>query len=196
MIPDTASVLTYASEHRLPIKQATEKLLEHSELAELRRFVVDKLSKAAAKKARDLLQDFVLSEPTVVQLELFEMHHVLPPLVRIDTDGDGELFIHWQNATLLEHAESIRWKRQHHTMQAGIAERIERRIHAFEGPDDLPVGMLMFDGIVCAICADPWEIDDPRGPFELAHDEPVAGRSDNPTVRWAHRKCNQAEGTK
>ena len=30
--------------------------------------------------------------------------------------------------------------------------------------------------------------------FELAHDFPVHGASDDDTVRWAHRSCNRGDG--
>jgi hypothetical protein len=194
MIPNQQSVLTYATENRLSMVIAAERLLQNAKPDELRQFVAKQLAERAARAARrEVTADLPDLKPE--QLTLFEFHTQLPALVRTEVGGE-ELFLHWQNGTLAEHAESLAYTRRHHIQQAGIAERLERRIYQIDADSDVAIGYLTFTGINCIICGGPWIQNDSRGPFELAHDQPVAGRSGNATQHWAHRQCNRKEGVR
>lgn len=195
MIPTTLQIRDYAETERVTYDSATRTLLNSVSRTDLIAYAVEHLTKAVNRAARKAFTEQRIPDLNPNQLVLFEYHHSLPPMVRIPIEG-GEIFVHWQNATLDESAESVRYLREEHLRQAGMLERIEQRIYQTEQPRDVPIGLLLFGDIRCAVCGRQWELNDPLGPFELAHDEPVAGRSGNPERQWAHRKCNQGEGTK
>jgi hypothetical protein len=166
----------------------------NAQVDELRQYVAKGLAERAAKEARRLVTGD-LPDLKPEQLTLFELHTQLPAIVRTEVAGE-EVFVHWQNGTLDEHAESLKFTRQHHIQQAGICERLEQRIYAMDTDRDIAIGYLTFTGINCIICGRPWIQNDPDGPFELAHDDPVAGRSGNAAQHWAHRECNRKQGVR
>lgn len=196
MIPDKHSVLACAASQRVSFQMAARRLLGDASQDELISFVAGKLANAAKSEARrQVTSDLPDLDPN--QLTLFELHYDLPSLVRVEADNGEELYVHWQNATLEEHAESLKYRRNHHLQQAGICERLEQRIFESDVDRDIALGYLIFPADTrCIICGDPWMENDPRGPFEQAHVDPVAGRSGNSESDWAHQKCNQSEGTR
>lgn len=193
MIPTKQQVLSYAMDKGLPCSSAALDLVQNCTKQELVYDCAGRLTESANKEARRLVTEH---RPglTPEQASLFELHSSLPAIVRVEADGGDEMFVHWQNASLDQHLESIRWKRAHHLQQAGICERQEKRIYDLDVDRDIALGYLIFADTECAICHRPWIENDPLGPFEQAHDQPVAGRSGDASVRWAHRKCNQLEG--
>ena len=165
----------------LSVSVAWHKVLDRHPKADL----LEELVQAAHTKRS--LRHRALDETTHEQLSLLQSYDAT---IRLDDDH----FKSGQSATRAEHGAHLAWAGDEFRRKVGIVERKQHRLEQESAgwQDDMPLGDYIFAGTTCAYdCGRPWdETDD----FELAHDFPVHGASDDDTVRWAHRSCNRGDG--
>ena len=167
----------------LSVSVAWHKVLDRHTKADL----VEELVTVKAAATKRSLRQRALDETTHEQLSLLQSYDAT---VRLDDDH----FKSGQSSTRAEHAAHLAWAGDEFRRKVGIVERKQQRLEQESDLwlDDMPLGDHIFAHTTCAYeCGRPWDETDP---FELAHDFPVHGASDDNTVRWAHRSCNRGDG--
>lgn len=181
-------VMALIEDARFCAREAATAVVKAMSRAELE---ADRIASETRRASSELRRRARLATTNAEQLVLFEMARSLPKFIRVERDGDEQLYP-WQEATPAQVSAHYDWVWSEHMRELGIIERGRGHWALYEGPADVPIGHQLFAGIVCHICGLPWE---PGNLFERAHDTPVGDGTGDQTMHWAHVTCNRAEGT-
>ena len=181
-----AEVWAVAEDNGITVRDAVIRAVADQAPDDLAAYVVADLTRKAVRLARQ--QAFELST-TPEQLVLFAAGREFPRVIHVERE-DEEDFVSYQCATLAEVRAHDTWVYRHLQAKLGAHERGMTSRQQLDWPDNVPLGNVLFPE-PCPQCGLPWALDNP---FELMHDDPVAGRSGNGMVQWGHRSCNREAG--
>ncbi len=186
LIESTRSLM---HQHQITSNEAALKVVSEMTPDELVALIVTQLDSGVQREIRKYAYEVTLAPD---QMILMGMERSVPPYIVVENNGNT-YELEKQDATpnqIVAHYEMVH---AHLKQKLGIVDRDGKFWQDdFTGERDVPIGQQVFAGIPCAICGLPWRLGDP---FERAHDVPVAAATGDSAWQWAHRSCNNAEGT-
>jgi hypothetical protein len=190
--PDLSAeaIWAMAESMSLSVRDAVDRTVKSMDPDQIRDFVLAQVTRSAMALARRRVVDLTT---TPEQLALFVLGHEFPRMIRVERE-DTEEFVPLQFTTLAEVRGHDQWVYHQLQRKLGVHERGMTRRQQLDLPDDVPLGSLVYTA-PCPVCHEYWAADE-ADPFEMMHDQPVAGRPGASEVHWGHRRCNSAEGIK